>query len=137
MAIPANVARLGYGPAGVRDGTAVRALMGLPQHGCRRYQGDCGLWADAGAQVPGGSGGNGQPVGRTARRPVPGRIPLAGPAAVHAPSALRHVSGSCRTQLGAYAVEFALIFMVFFSVLYGIMMYGMLFTAQQSLNLAA
>jgi len=34
-------------------------------------------------------------------------------------------------------VEFALIFLVFFSVLYGIMMYGMLFTAQQSLNLAA
>lgn len=40
-------------------------------------------------------------------------------------------------QKGAYAVEFAFVFIVFFVVLYGIITYGLIFAAQQSLNFAA
>jgi Flp pilus assembly protein TadG len=42
-----------------------------------------------------------------------------------------------RAQRGAYAVEFALVFSIFFLVLYGLITYGLIFTAQHSLNLAA
>jgi len=40
-------------------------------------------------------------------------------------------------QRGAYATEFALVFLLFFAVVYGLITYGLIFTAQQSLNLAA
>lgn len=40
-------------------------------------------------------------------------------------------------QKGAYAVEFAFVFIIFFVVLYGIITYGLIFAAQQSLNFAA
>lgn len=40
-------------------------------------------------------------------------------------------------QKGAYAIEFAFVFIVFFTVLYGIITYGLIFAAQQSLNFAA
>lgn len=40
-------------------------------------------------------------------------------------------------QKGAYAVEFAFVFIIFFIVLYGIITYGLIFAAQQSLNFAA
>jgi len=42
-----------------------------------------------------------------------------------------------RTQRGATAIEFAIVFPVFFMVLYGIVQYGMIFAAQQTLTLAA
>ena len=42
-----------------------------------------------------------------------------------------------RTQSGAYAVEFGLVFLTFFLVIYAILTYGMIFAAQQSLNAAA
>ena len=41
------------------------------------------------------------------------------------------------SQCGAYAVEFALVFTVFFLVMYGVFTFGLIFAAQQSLNLAA
>jgi len=44
---------------------------------------------------------------------------------------------TCSTQRGAYAVEFALVFLTFFLVIYAILTYGMIFAAQQSLNAAA
>lgn len=40
-------------------------------------------------------------------------------------------------QKGVTAIEFAILFPVFFMILYGIVMYGMMFVAQQSLTLAA
>ena len=40
-------------------------------------------------------------------------------------------------QKGAYAIEFAFVFIIFFTVLYGIITYGLIFAAQQSLNFAA
>lgn len=40
-------------------------------------------------------------------------------------------------QQGAAAVEFALVFLIFFSVFYAIVCYGLVFAAQQSLTLAA
>lgn len=45
--------------------------------------------------------------------------------------------GGHRCQAGVYAVEFALTFLIFFLLLYAILTYGMIFIAQQSLNLAA
>ncbi|QBR40485.1 pilus assembly protein [Kerstersia gyiorum] len=42
-----------------------------------------------------------------------------------------------RKQCGAYAVEFAFTFVIFFMVLYGIIVYGLIYVTQQSLNLAA
>ncbi|MEI2415642.1 TadE/TadG family type IV pilus assembly protein [Orrella sp. JC864] len=51
-------------------------------------------------------------------------------------TATRMAVGAAR-QRGAYAVEFALVFGLFFLVLYGVLTYGLIFTAQQSLNLAA
>ena len=42
-----------------------------------------------------------------------------------------------RAQRGAYALEFALVFPVLFLLVYGIFTYGLIFTAQQSLSLAA
>ncbi|EDT42572.1 TadE/TadG family type IV pilus assembly protein [Burkholderia ambifaria] len=43
----------------------------------------------------------------------------------------------CRRQRGATAVEFAIIFPVFFVIFYAILSFGMIFTIQQSLTLAA
>lgn len=40
-------------------------------------------------------------------------------------------------QRGVAAIEFAIVFPVFFAVLYGIVQYGMIFAAQQTLTLAA
>ncbi|MDD3758291.1 MAG: pilus assembly protein [Advenella sp.] len=40
-------------------------------------------------------------------------------------------------QKGAYAVEFAFVFIIFFLVLYGMITYGLIFAAQQSMNFAA
>lgn len=44
---------------------------------------------------------------------------------------------SHRGCLGAYAVEFAIVFPIFFLLFYGILSFGLIFTAQQSLALAA
>ncbi len=41
------------------------------------------------------------------------------------------------SQRGVYAVEFGLVFFIFFLVIYAILTYGMIFAAQQSLNAAA
>src|SRR3546814_15415662 len=40
-------------------------------------------------------------------------------------------------QRGAYAVEFALVFPLFFLIVYATLIYGLIFTAQQSFNYAA
>ena len=40
-------------------------------------------------------------------------------------------------QRGVTAIEFAILFPVFFSILYGLIQYGMIFAAQQTLTLAA
>lgn len=50
---------------------------------------------------------------------------------------LRGLSGNRRGQSGAYAVEFGLVFLVFFAILYAVLTYGLMFAAQQTLNLAA
>ncbi len=42
-----------------------------------------------------------------------------------------------RSQSGVYAIEFALVFLVFFSLLYGIISYGMLLTFRTGLQNAA
>lgn len=42
-----------------------------------------------------------------------------------------------RTQRGVYAVEFAMVFLIFFSLLYGIITYGMLFAFRLGLQNAA
>lgn len=42
-----------------------------------------------------------------------------------------------RRQRGAYAIEFALVFLIFFAVLYGIICYGLLFTFRMSMQNAA
>ncbi|CAM5207723.1 hypothetical protein CDEF62S_00955 [Castellaniella defragrans] len=46
-------------------------------------------------------------------------------------------TGLRRRQAGAYAIEFALVFVVLFTVVYAILTYGFIFMAQQSLNRAA
>ena len=46
------------------------------------------------------------------------------------------VSAASR-QKGAYAVEFAFVFVIFFLILYGMITYGLIFAAQQSMNFAA
>jgi len=42
-----------------------------------------------------------------------------------------------QSQRGAYAVEFSVVFAIFFLVFYGLLTYGLIFTAQQSVSLAA
>lgn len=42
-----------------------------------------------------------------------------------------------RRQRGAYAIEFAIVFPIFFLLVYAILTYGLIFAAQQSLNFAA
>ncbi|MDX3907735.1 MAG: pilus assembly protein [Pigmentiphaga sp.] len=42
-----------------------------------------------------------------------------------------------RRQDGVYALEFALIFPIFFALFYGVLSFGLIFTVQQSLTLAA
>jgi Flp pilus assembly protein TadG len=44
---------------------------------------------------------------------------------------------TARFQRGAYAVEFALVFLIFFGVLYGIICYGMLFAFRMGVQNAA
>lgn len=52
-------------------------------------------------------------------------------------NARRARRGHLRQQRGSTAVEFAMIFPLFFVVLYGIVTFSMIFVAQQSLTLAA
>lgn len=47
------------------------------------------------------------------------------------------VASAASRQKGAYAVEFAFVFIIFFLVLYGMITYGLIFAAQQSMNFAA
>lgn len=47
------------------------------------------------------------------------------------------VASAASRQKGAYAVEFAFVFVIFFLVLYGMITYGLIFAAQQSMNFAA
>ncbi len=44
---------------------------------------------------------------------------------------------SARWQRGVYAIEFAMVFLIFFALLYGIICYGMLFAFRTSLQNAA
>jgi Flp pilus assembly protein TadG len=44
---------------------------------------------------------------------------------------------TARRQRGAYAIEFALVFLIFFGVLYGIICYGLLFAFRMNLQNAA
>ncbi|OZI17826.1 hypothetical protein CAL19_12055 [Bordetella genomosp. 7] len=111
--------------------------MDAPHHGRGGCESHRRLWAGVRPEVPVLGARRGHPAGRPACGDIPGGFALAGAAATSAPGAVRHIPGIGRAQRGAYAVEFALIFLAFFLVLYGIMMYGMIFTAQQSLNLAA
>jgi Flp pilus assembly protein TadG len=53
------------------------------------------------------------------------------------PTARRLRPGHSRQQRGSTAIEFAMIFPLFFVVLYGIITFSMIFVAQQSLTLAA
>lgn len=46
-------------------------------------------------------------------------------------------AGQSERQCGVYAVEFGLVFLIFFLVLYAVLTYGLIFAAQQSLNHAA
>lgn len=46
-------------------------------------------------------------------------------------------TGQFTRQRGVYAVEFGLVFLIFFLVLYAVLTYGLIFAAQQSLNHAA
>jgi Flp pilus assembly protein TadG len=50
---------------------------------------------------------------------------------------LRRLSGNSHDQRGSYAVEFALVFVVFFTLFYGVLTFGLIFAAQQSINVAA
>src|SRR5690554_5870378 len=47
------------------------------------------------------------------------------------------VASAASRQKGVYAVEFAFVFVVFFLILYGMITYGLIFAAQQSMNFAA
>lgn len=47
------------------------------------------------------------------------------------------VASAASRQKGAYAVEFSFVFVIFFLVLYGMITYGLIFAAQQSMNFAA
>ncbi|MGQ0618725.1 MAG: TadE/TadG family type IV pilus assembly protein [Panacagrimonas sp.] len=49
----------------------------------------------------------------------------------------RKAETSIRRQAGAYAMEYALVFPVFFAMLYGTLAYGMIFTMRLSLQHAA
>ena len=49
----------------------------------------------------------------------------------------RRQSASARAQRGAYAVEFAFVFLLSFALLYGAICYGMLFAFRLSLQTAA
>ena len=53
------------------------------------------------------------------------------------PRQSRHFVCAQRRQLGVYAVEFAIVFPIFFLLFYGVLTFGLIFTAQQSLTLAA
>lgn len=53
-----------------------------------------------------------------------------------APQKLRTPPGQ-RRQRGVYAIEFALVFLIFFTLLYGIICYGILFTFRYGLQNAA
>lgn len=50
---------------------------------------------------------------------------------------MRRFAYAQRRQVGVYAIEFALVFPVFFLLFYGVLNVGLIFAAQQSLTLAA
>lgn len=56
---------------------------------------------------------------------------------VEGPADGRRFAFARRMERGVYAVEFAIVFPVFFLLFYGILTFGLIFTAQQSLTLAA
>ncbi len=56
----------------------------------------------------------------------------------HASTSLKHIKARrAHAQRGATAVEFAMVFPLFFSVLYAIVMFSLILVAQQNLTLAA
>lgn len=58
------------------------------------------------------------------------------PAAVSARSGARHGAAQ-RRQRGVAAIEFAIVFLLFFMLVWGILTYGFVFAVQQTLTLAA
>ncbi len=50
---------------------------------------------------------------------------------------IQRLRPGARNQRGAYAVEFALVFLIFFTLLYGIISYGMIFAFRLGLQNAA
>lgn len=63
---------------------------------------------------------------------------MGGPVRVHPTGRLRSPrNASRRMQRGATAVEFAMVFPLFFMVLYAIVTYSLIFVAQQNLTLAS
>ncbi|KAE8753429.1 MULTISPECIES: TadE/TadG family type IV pilus assembly protein [Paraburkholderia] len=53
-------------------------------------------------------------------------------------SPLKHIHTRCaRAQRGSTAIEFALVFPLFFTILYSIITFSLIFVAQQNLTLAA
>src|ERR1700709_770159 len=50
---------------------------------------------------------------------------------------LRHGTRAWRSQRGVAAIEFALVFPLFFIIFYAIVTYGLIFAANQTLSLAA
>ena len=137
VAIPTVVAGLGDERAWDADSLSVLATVETPRHGRGRYQDHGRLRLDARSDRVGGVVCGGHLSGSLARDAVSDREQVVESACAFASDSVRNLFDSRSTQRGAYVVEFSLIFLALFLVLYGILMYGMIFTAQQSLNLAA
>lgn len=140
------LARLGVSPAlawfaaGARRflrGLAFSSTVAPAPHERRRHQGDCcpGPADGRGSLVLGAN--RGKSPGGTPRADLPDARQVARTITSCQTNPLRRLSCRGRAQRGAYALEFSLVFLVFFLVFYGLLTYGLVFAAQQSLTLAA
>lgn len=137
MGLSAAVAGMAARAGRVSGGRALFPAVAAPLDGGRGCQGDRRVRVCPRTIETGVGAGSRQCGGWPARGAVSGGLSAMRAAGALEPHTLRGVHGVRRAQRGVYTVEFGLVFLVLFAVLYVILTYGLVFTAQQSLNLAA
>ncbi|KAG0771683.1 hypothetical protein G6F22_016279 [Rhizopus arrhizus] len=131
------MARLVHGNRRLSGRNTVPVVMGQASDGRGRRQGHRDTRLAAGDRAADPDTGAGEPAGRLARLAVSDRVALLASDRPSSPNSVRRVYGSRRAQRGVYALEFGLVFVVFFLVFYAILTYSLVAAAQQSVTLAA
>ncbi|KAG1448935.1 hypothetical protein G6F57_016732 [Rhizopus arrhizus] len=118
LGVSASMARLVHGNRRLSGRNTVPVVMGQASDGRGRRQGHRDTRLAAGDRAADPDTGAGEPAGRLARLAVSDRVALLASDRPSSPNSVRRVYGSRRAQRGVYALEFGLVFVVFFLVFF-------------------